>query len=165
MIAVHAQEGVKLEVGMKAPDWKFLDTRKKECTMNTWAGKVLQVNYVDPDERDLNDPYNDVIDRAVKVDKRIDSTKFKGIGITDCKSTRIPNAIIRTLAANKEKRFKTTVLFDYDANLQKLWGLPKDNYTVVILDKNRICRYIYKGKIPESENEKMVQFIIELTKE
>jgi len=33
------------------------------------------------------------------------------------------------------------------------------------VDKNRIVRAIYKGKIPESENEKIVQLIIGLTQE
>lgn len=155
----------KLEVGMKAPAWKFPDANKKEFTMDSWAGKVLQVNYVDPDEKDLNEPYNEVIDKAVKVDSRIDSVYFKGIGITDTKSTWLPDGAIRMIARGKAKKFKTTILFDYDATLQKLWGLPKDNYTVVILDKNRICRYIHEGKIPESENEKLVQMIIGLTRE
>lgn len=165
LITIYGQTGTKLEVGMKAPEWKFQDANKKEFTMNSWAGKVLQVNYVDPDEKDLNEPYNEVIDKAVKVDKRIDSVYFKGIGITDTKSTWLPNGAIRMIAKNKEKKFKTVILFDYDATLQNLWGLPKDNYSVVILDKNRICRAIYKGKIPESENEKIVQLIIALTKE
>jgi hypothetical protein len=164
-ILIHAQGGVKLEVGMKAPDWKFMDASKKEFTMNSWSGRILQVNYVDPDEKDLNEPYNEVVDKAVKVDMRIDSLKFKGIGITDCKSTWLPNGAIRLIAGNKAKKFKTTILFDYDASLQKLWGLPEDNYSVIILDRNRVCRYICKGKIPESENEKIVQLIIALTKE
>jgi hypothetical protein len=43
--------------------------------------------------------------------------------------------------------------------------MPKDNYTVVILDKNRVCRAMFVGKIPESENEKMIQLILELSKE
>ena len=43
-----AQAG--LEVGRKAPDWMFTDADKKEFTMDSWAGRVLQVNYVDPDE-------------------------------------------------------------------------------------------------------------------
>lgn len=165
MIAVHAQGGVKLEVGMKAPDWTFMDAGKKPFTMNSWAGKVLQINYVDPDEKDLNEAYSEAVDKAVKVDKRIDSVRFKGIGITDCKSTWLPNAAIRAVAAGKAKKFKTTILFDYDASLQKMWGLPKDNYTIVVLDKNRICRALYVGKIPESENEKLIQLIIALTKE
>jgi predicted transcriptional regulator len=163
--AIFGQQNVKLAVGMKAPDWTFMDANKKEFTMNSWDGKVLQVNYVDPDEKDLNEPYNEVIDKAVKVDKRIDSVFFKGIGITDCKSTWLPNGAIRSIAGKKAKKFKTTILFDYDAKLQNLWGLPEDNYSVVILDKNRICRFIYKGKIPESENEKIIKMIQELTKE
>ncbi len=164
LLTIHGQS-VKLEVGMKAPEWTFMDSKKKEFTMNNWAGKVLQVNYVDPDEKDLNEPYNEVLDKAVKVDKRIDSVLFKGIGITDCKSTWLPNGIVRSIAGNKAKKFKTTILFDYDGKLQNLWGLPRDSYSVVILDKNRICRAVYSGKIPESENEKIIQLIIALTKE
>ena len=47
---IFGQQNVKLAVGMKAPDWMFTDADKKEFTMNSWAGKVLQINYVDPDE-------------------------------------------------------------------------------------------------------------------
>jgi predicted transcriptional regulator len=159
------QSGVKLEVGMKAPDWVFTDANKKEFSMTSWAGKVMQINYVDPDEQDLNEPYNEAVDKAVKVDKRIDSVYFKGIGIVDCKSTWKPNSLIRMIAGNKAKKYKTTILFDYDAKLQNLWGMPKDNYTVVIVDKNRICRALFKGKVPDAEIEKTIQLIIQLTKE
>jgi predicted transcriptional regulator len=158
-----AQNG--LEVGTKTPSWMFTDANKKEFTMDSWAGKVLQVNYVDPDEQDLNEPYNEVVDKAVKVDKRIDSVYFKGIGIVDCKSTWKPNGLIRMIAGNKAKKYKTTILFDYDGTLHESWGMPKDSYSVVIVDKNRICRAIYKGKIAEADNEKIVQMIIDLTKE
>jgi len=162
--SLFAQAG-KLEVGTKAPAWMFTDANKKEFTMDSWAGKVLQVNYVDPDEQDLNEAYNEVLDKAVKTDKIIDSTYFKGIGVVDTKSTWKPNGLIRTIAGNKAKKYKTTILFDYKGTLHEIWGLPKDSYSVVILDKNRICRYVYSGKIPESENEKIIQMIIGLTKE
>lgn len=155
----------KLEVGTKAPDWLFPDASKKEFSMNSWAGKALQINYVDPDESDLNDPYNDAIDKAVKVDKRIDSVYFKGIGIVDTKSTWKPNGLIRMIAGNKAKKYKTTILFDYKGLLHESWGMPKDNYTVVIVDKQRIVRYVHSGKIPETETEKLIQMIIGLTKE
>lgn len=155
----------KLEVGMKAPEWTFTDADKKEFTMNSWPGKVLQINYVDPDESDLNDPFNDYIDKAADVDKRINKDFFKGFGIVDCKSTWKPNGLIRMIAGNKAKKYDTTILFDYHATLQKEWGMPKDSYSVVIVDKNRVVRAIYKGKVPESENEKIVQLIIALTRE
>jgi predicted transcriptional regulator len=155
----------RLEVGMKAPDWKFTDADRKEFTMNSWAGKVLQINYVDPDVSDLNDPFNDYVNKAADIDKRINKDFFKGMGIVDCKSTWKPNALIRLIAGNKAKKYDTTILFDYNGTLQRDWGMPKDNYSVVIVDKNRVVRAIYKGKIPESENENIVQMIIGLTKE
>ena len=160
-----AQQNVKLAVGVKAPDWMFTDADKKEFTMESWAGKVLQVNYVDPDESELNEPFNEAVDKAITVEKRISRDTFKGFGIVDCKSTWKPNGLIRSIAGKKAKKFGTTILFDYTATLQKLWGFPEDNYTVAILDKNRICRALYVGKIPASENEKMIQLIMQLSKE
>ena len=165
LFSIHGQAGTKLEVGMKAPEWTFTDAVKKEFTMNSWPGMVLQINYVDPDVSDLNDPFNDAVNKAADVDKRISRDLFKGFGVVDCKSTWKPNGLIRMIAGNKAKKYNTTILFDYDAFLQKNWGLPRDSYSVVILDKNRVCRAIYKGKIAESENEKIIQLIIDLSKE
>jgi Predicted transcriptional regulator len=162
---IFGQQNVNLAVGIKAPDWMFTDADKKEFTLNSWPGKVLQINYVDPDESDLNDPFNDVVKKATDVDKTLSKDLFKGFGIVDCKSTWKPNGLIRMIAGNKAKKYDTTILFDYKATLQKEWGLPKDNYTVVVLDKNRVCRFIYKGHIPESENQKIVDLLIALTKE
>lgn len=152
-------------MGMKAPEWMFKDADKKEFTMNSWQGKVLQVNYVDPDEQDLNEPFNEAVNKAADIDKRINKDFFKGFGIVDCKSTWKPDFLIRMIAGNKAKKYNTTILFDYNATLQHLWDLPRDSYSIVILDKNRICRVLYKGKVPDSEIEKTIQFIIQLTKE
>jgi predicted transcriptional regulator len=163
--AIFGQQKVTLAVGVKAPDWMFTDADKVEFTMNSWAGKVLQVNYVDPDESDLNDAFNDAVKKATDVDKTLSKDLFKGFGIVDCKSTWKPNGLIRSIAGKKAKKYNTTILFDYEGTLQTNWGLPEDNYTVVILDKNRICRALYKGHIPEAENTKIVEQIIALTKE
>lgn len=157
-------QNVKLEVGMKAPDWILTDADKAEFSMNSWEGKVLQVNYVDPDVSDLNDPVNDAIKKAKDIDKTI-GENFKGFGIVDCKSTWKPNFLIRTIAGNKAKKFDTTILFDYDGTLQELWKMPEDNYTIVIVDKKRICRAIYKGEVPESKFDEVIQLISVLEKE
>jgi predicted transcriptional regulator len=162
---IFSQDNVKLAVGTKAPDWMFTDAERKEFTMASWAGKVMQLNYVDPDESELNEPFNEAVNKAIDVEKRLSRDNFKGIGVVDCKSTWKPNGLIRTIAGNKAKKFNTTILFDYDAKLQQLWGMPEDNYTVVILDKNRICRALFVGKIPESDNGKIIQMIIDLSKE
>jgi predicted transcriptional regulator len=161
LFTAYGQKG-KLEVGKKAPEWKFTDADDKEFTMASWPGKVLQINYVDPDVSDLNDVFNDAVKKARETDNRIKSDKFKGFGIVDCASTWKPDYLIEVIAGNKAKKYETTILFDFDAVLQEIWGLPADNYTVVIIDKNRICRGIYKGKIADSEIENIIKLIIKL---
>jgi predicted transcriptional regulator len=164
IFVINAQS-TKLEIGKKAPEWVFPSASKVDHTMDTWKGKVLQINYVDPDEKDMNDAFNDAIDKAADIDKRIDKNYFKGFGITDTKSSKLPDGIIRMIAKSKEKKYGTTILFDYEGTLQEKWGLPADNYSIIIVDKARIVRGVYIGEIPASKHEEIVQLIIKLTKE
>jgi predicted transcriptional regulator len=164
-ILPYAAAQTSLEIGKKAPEWTFTDAEKKPFTMNSWPGKVLQINYVDPDESDLNDAFNDAVNKATDVDKTIDREYFKGFGIVDCKSTWKPDGLVRLIAGKKAKKYDTTILFDYTGTLQNEWGMPKDSYTVVIVDKNRIVRGIYKGKIADSEIPAIIDMIVQLTKE
>lgn len=165
-LAIFSANGqnVKLEIGKKAPNWKLTDADGVEFTMDNWKGKVLQINYVDPDVSDLNDPLNDAIKKAKDIDKII-GENYKGFGIVDCKSTWKPNFLIRTIAGNKAKKFDTTILFDYTGTLQDLWAMPKDNYTIVIVDKNRICRGLYKGAVADSKFQEVIKLISDLEKE
>jgi len=164
-ILPYAASQGKLEIGKKAPEWVFTDADKKEFTMNSWPGKVLQINYVDPDESDLNDAFNDAVDKATDIDKIIDKEQFKGFGIVDCKSTWKPDGLVRSIAGKKAKKYDTTILFDYKGKLQEDWGMPKDSYTIVIVDKSRIVRGVYEGKIAEADIPPIIEMIVKLTKE
>ena len=160
---LYAQQ--KLEVGMTASDWSFTDADGKDFTMESWAGMVLQVNYVDPDETDMNEPFNDAVKKAIDVDSLISRDLFKGFGIVDTKATWKPDALIRIIAGKKAKKFNTTILFDYEAELRKAWNLKEDSYNVVILDKNRVVKALYKGLIPEEDYPKLIQLIQDLSAE
>lgn len=154
----------KISVGTKVPEWLFQDASRAEFSMDSWKDKILLIYYVDPDNSDLNDGLNDYIDAACDADK-ISREKFKGFGIVDCKSSRMPDGLIRMVAGNKAKKYDTTILFDYEGILQDKWGLPKNSYSVVIVDKQRICRAVYSGKIEESEYETIAQLIIKYSNE
>ena len=153
-----------LMAGMKASDWSFKDSEGKDNSMASWAGKVLFVNYVDPDESDLNEHISDAMKKAKDQGLLKDET-YKGIGIADCKATWKPDVLIRSIAGSKAKKFNTVILFDYDATLRAAWGLEIDTSNVILLDKNRIVRVIVRGKVPESEVAAIVQMAIDLQKE
>ena len=135
----------RLEVGMQAPKWIFQDADGKDFTMDSWERKILQINYVDPDVSEMNEAFNDAVKKVIEIDSLISRDKFEGFGIGDCAATWKPNFAIRFIAARKAEKFDTTILFDYDAKLRKSWGLKKDSYNVIILDKDRVCRAIERG--------------------
>lgn len=151
----------ELAVGTKASDWSFKDSDKKEFSMESWAGKVLMINYVDPDESDLNEHFTETVKKA-KDDGRLNNENYKGIGIADCAATWKPNFAIRAIAGKKAKKYKTVILFDYKAVLRSAWGLKKDTSNIIILDKNRICRAIVKGKVPDDQVATLVQLMVDL---
>jgi len=153
-----------LDVGSSASDWQFLDADKNEFTMTSWAGKVLSIVYVDPDVSDLNEHYADALKEA-KDDGRLREETYKGIGIADCAATWKPNFAIRAIAGKKAKKFKTVILFDLKATLRKAWGLKKNTSNVVLLDKNRICRAIVRGRVPDDQVDHLVQLAIDLQNE
>lgn len=150
-----------LEVGMQASDWSFEDADGKVYTMESWAGRVLLINYVDPDEADLNEHLSDAMKKA-KEEGRLKEETYKGIGIADCAATWKPDFAIRLIAGKKAEKFKTVILFDYDAKLRGAWGLKKDTANVILLDKNRVCRAIVRGRVPDDQIEKLVQLAVDL---
>ena len=151
----------ELNIGMTAPDWSFEDADGKIFSMDSWAGKVLLVNYVDPDASDLNEHFTDAMKKA-KDDGRLKDETYKGIGIADCAATWKPNFAIRAIAARKAKKYKTIILFDYDAVLRNSWGLAKDTANMILLDKNRVCQAIVRGRVPDDQVEALVNLAIEL---
>lgn len=151
----------ELQVGMKASEWSFEDADGKAYTMASWEGKVLLVNYVDPDASDLNEHFTDAMKKA-KDGGRLKDATYKGIGIADCAATWKPNFAIRAIAGNKAKKYKTVILFDTDAALRIAWGLTKDTANVVILDKDRICRAVVRGRVPDDRVADLVDLAISL---
>ena len=151
----------QLEVGSQASDWTFADADKEQHSMASWAGKVLLINYVDPDKSDLNEHFTDAMKKA-KDEGRLKEKTYKGIGIADCAATWKPNIAIRAIAGRKAKKYNTTILFDYDATLRNDWGLQKDTSNIILLDKNRKVAAIVRGKVPEEKVEELVQLAIDL---
>ena len=114
-LILQAQSG-KLKVGDKATDWKFKDADGVIHSMDTWKGKVLQINYVDPDESDLNDPFNDEIDKAV--DESLDASKL-GKDIVSAKNEDVAKSNLEKLKdhLNKVKKIEEDINKNYIAKI------------------------------------------------
>ena len=150
----------ELKVGDKAPDFSLKDSKGKTYSLQSseFQGKVMSVFYVDPDEKDLNSHVEDALLKDPGLERNV---RYKGLGITNLKASKMPNFLIKSVIKSKQEKTGAVILLDDDYTILNLWGLKNDTSSVVILDKDRICRYVYNGKLPSAEVAKVLKIIKE----
>ncbi|MCK9364553.1 MAG: YtfJ family protein [Syntrophales bacterium] len=151
-----------LQVGEKAADFKLKDPTGKEYSLEhpQFKGKVLYIAYVDPDEKDTNNHVEDALKKE-KDAGGLDKTRYEGFGIVNLKASAMPNFLIKAAIKSKQKKTGAIILLDYDQAILNAWGVKDDASDIVILDKERICRFVSSGKLPQDELVKMINIIKE----
>jgi predicted transcriptional regulator len=77
------------------------------------------------------------------------------------KASLLPDFAIARVIKSKQQETGATILLDHNYIILNSWGLKNKTSNIVVLDKERICRYIYKGKLPPAEVEKLINIIKE----
>lgn len=157
-----AAAAAELKVGDRAPDFRLKDPSGREYTLADprFQGKVLYIAYVDPDEKDTNNH----VEEALKKEREaggLDRNRYEGLGIANLKASALPNFLIKASIKSKQEKTGALILLDYDYTILNLWGLANDSSDVVVLDKERICRYRYDGKLPAEEVARLISVIKE----
>jgi len=152
----------ELKVGDKAPDFKLKDSTGKEYSLAApqFKGKVLCIAYVDPDEKDTNNHVEDALKKE-RDSGGLDKTRYEGFGIVNLKASAMPNFLIKSAIKSKQEKTGAIIILDLDYTILNLWGVKNDSSDAVVLDKERICRYLYNGKLPPEEVTKMIGIIKE----
>jgi predicted transcriptional regulator len=102
------------------------------------------------------------VETALLKDEELDrKNSYKGLLITNIKAIKMPNLIMKRVIKNMQENTDSLILLDKDYNIIKAWGLNNYSSDVVVLDKEKICRYVYKGKLPPKEVEKLISVIKE----
>jgi predicted transcriptional regulator len=159
---VSAAAAAELKVGDKAGDFKLKDSTGKEYSLDhpQFKGKVLYVAYVAPGEKDTNNHVEDLLKKE-RESGALDKNRYEGFGIVNLKSSSLPNFLIKSAIKEKQEKTGAIILLDYDYTILNLWGVKNDSSDVVVLDKDRVCRFVFCGKLPPDELAKMLQVIKE----
>ncbi|NTV48134.1 MAG: redoxin domain-containing protein [Geobacteraceae bacterium] len=162
LLTVSSAFAAEIKVGDKAPDFKLNDSAGKEYSLNVpqFKGKVLYIAYVDPDEKDTNNH----VEEALKKEQdsgALDKARYENFWIVNLKATVKPNFIIKSALKSKQKNTGATIILDPDYTILNLWGVKNDSSNVVVLDKERVCRYVHNGKLSSEEVVKLVKVIKE----
>ena len=118
-------------------------------------GKIYTLFYVDPDERDLNNPLAD----ALKA-KKFDRNKVNSVAIINLAATWLPNIVLEAKLKEKQKKFPHTIYVkDKKKILVKEWNLADDNSDVLIFDKKGKLIYKKFGKVSDNEIKDVIALI------
>ena len=94
--------------------------------------KVTVLFYVDPDEKDLNNPASEALKK-----EKFPLDHYQSYGIINMAATWLPNFAISSSLRKKQKKYpNTTYVRDYNKALVKQWGLTDDTSCVLAFDKN-----------------------------
>ena len=118
-------------------------------------GKIYTLFYVDPDERNLNNPLADAL-KARKFDRK----KVNSVAIINLAATWLPNIVIEAKLKDKQKKFPDTLYVkDKKKILVKEWNLADDNSDILIF--NQKGKLIYKkfGEVSASEIKDVIALI------
>jgi len=118
-------------------------------------GKIYTLFYVDPDERDLNNPLADAL-KARKFDRK----KVNSVAIINLAATWLPNMILEAKLKEKQKKFPDTIYVkDKKKVLVNQWKLADDNSDILIFDQKGKLIYKKFGKVSESEIKDVISLI------
>lgn len=118
-------------------------------------GKVHVLFYVDPDEKDTNNPTSEALNK-----ENFPTEKFQSFGIINMAATWMPNFAISSSLEEKQKKYpKTIYVRDYKKVLVNAWKIADDSSNVLAFDKKGNMIFRKDGKLNAEEIQKLIKVI------
>jgi len=148
-----------IQVGEKMKNLPVKDSNDNPASIPGLGSKVLTVFYTDPDVKDQNDPFADMLKK-----ENLDKSKYNGVGIANLKDTWKPNSVIRMVVRSKEAKYNSKIFTDPSYIVKDGWNLGDcDGQSVVIIvDKSGVVKYVKKGALNENERKEALALIKKL---
>ena len=119
------------------------------------AGKVSVLFYVDPDVKDLNEKFGDLLK-----DKDYSKDLINYVAIINMEATPLPNFLIASSLKVKQRRYTSTLyLKDYTKKLAREVKFVDDDYNILILDAQGKILFFKNGKMNDEEITKAIGLI------
>jgi hypothetical protein len=127
----------------------------KPWSSDELQGKVHVLFYVDPDEKDTNNPASEALNK-----ENFPTEKFESFGIINMAATWLPNFAISSSLEEKQKKYpKTIYVRDYKKVLVNAWKIADDSSNVLAFDKKGKLIFHKDGKLNAEEIQKLIKAI------
>jgi predicted transcriptional regulator len=151
-----------LEVGQQVTTVEVRDANDEPATIPDLGSKVLALFYTDPDAKDENEPFRELL-KANKLDK----SQYRGLGVVNLKDSWKPDGIIRSMVRKKIEKFKSLILTDASNKLAKTWNLGdcNDQDLVIIIDRKATVRYLTRKPMSKAQQQETLELVKKLIAE
>jgi uncharacterized protein len=149
-----------LEIGEVPPKVELKEKLGGRLDGKPWSseelqGKVFVLFYVDPDEKDTNNPASEALDK-----EKFPSDKFQSYAIINMAATWMPNFAINSALKEKQERYpKTIYVRDMKKVIVQAWKIADDSSNVLAFDKKGKLLFRKDGKLNNEEIQKLIKAI------
>ena len=154
------QAAQAIEIGEVPPKVELKEKLGGRLDGKPWSseelqGKVHVLFYVDPDEKDTNNPASDALDK-----EKFPEDKFHSFGIINMAATWMPNFALNIALKEKQEKYpKATYVRDYKKVLVKAWKIADDSSDVLLFDKKGKLIFKKEGKLNAVEIQRLIMAI------
>ena len=154
------QAAQAIEIGEVPPKVELKEKLGGRVDGKPWSseelqGKVHVLFYVDPDEKDTNNPASEALDK-----EKFPGDKFHSFGIINMAATLMPNFILNIALKEKQERYpKTTYVRDYKKVLVNAWNIADDSSDILAFDKKGKLIFKKDGKLNAQEIQRLIKAI------
>jgi uncharacterized protein len=149
-----------LEIGEVPPKVELKEKLGGRLDGKPWSseelqGKVFVLFYVDPDEKDTNNPASEALDK-----EKFPQDKFQSYAIINMAATWLPNVAINSALKDKQAQYpKTIYVRDMKKVIVQAWKIADDSSNVLAFDKKGKLIFRKDGKLNAEEIQKLIKAI------
>ena len=161
---VIAQAGKALiKVGEKAPYFKVMDGYERWNDSSALQGKLIVGYYENRDTIKKNKQLKDTLNKYYTDFKEHTEGVVYKLAVVDASEANFTtNWVWRRKIREASIKEGFTVYGDWDGSMKKAYGFPANESTFIIIDKKEIVRYIWPGKVPDTEFDKIKKLLKQL---
>jgi uncharacterized protein len=156
------QTAHSIEIGQVPPKVELKEKLGGRLDGKPWSsdelqGKVHIIFYVDPDEKDTNNPASEALDK-----EKFPGDKFQSFAIINMAATWLPNVAINSALKEKQERYpKTIYVRDYKKVVVHAWKIADDSSNVLAFDKKGALIFRKDGKLSAEEIQRLIKVVRE----
>ena len=154
------QTAQAIEIGEIPPKVELKEKLGGRLDGKPWSseelqGKVQVVFYVDPDEKDTNNPASEALEK-----EKFPPDKFQSWAIINMAATFMPNFAINSALEKKQKLYpRILYVRDLKKVLVTTWKIADDSSNVLAFDKTGKLIFRKDGKLNAEEIQKLIKAI------